>query len=127
MPKHKPAKAVISDARQLAFVALRSVYPGGFADVVLDRLLNQTKLSGNDRRLATELVYGGVRRQRTLDALIDQLGKKRADQQPPDLRIILHLGLYQLRYLDQVPAPAVVDTTVNLAKQNGFPALGRGC
>lgn len=123
MTKHKSAKAGIADARQLAFIALRLVYQGAFTDVVLDRLLSQTELSSKERRLATELVYGGVRRRRTLDTLIDQLGKKRADQQPPELRIILHLGLYQLRYLDQVPAPAVVDTTVKLAKHNGFYPL----
>ena len=123
MRKNKPSQAVITDARQLAFIALRSVYQGAFADVVLERLFNQTELNSQERRLATELVYGGVRRRRTLDALIDQLGKKRAHQQPPDLRVILHLGLYQLRYLDQIPASAAVDTSVDLAKKNGFSPL----
>ncbi|MBD1862115.1 16S rRNA (cytosine(967)-C(5))-methyltransferase [Trichocoleus desertorum] len=109
--------------RQLAFLALRSIQRDAFADVALDRVLQDAELSNQDRRLATELVYGSVRRQRTLDALIDQLGKKKAHQQPPDLRAILHLGLYQLRYLNQIPASAAVNTTVELAKQNGFPGL----
>ena len=64
----------------------------------------------------TELVYGTVRRRRTLDALIDQYGKRPASQQQADLRQILRLGFYQLRYLEQVPDHAVVDTTVQLAK-----------
>jgi 16S rRNA (cytosine967-C5)-methyltransferase len=64
-----------------------------------------------------------VRRQRTLDALIDQLGKKKSHEQPPDLRLILHLGFYQLRYLNHIPASAAVNTTVELAKQNGFVGL----
>lgn len=109
--------------RQLAFIALRSVYRGAFADVALDRALQGTQLSDPDRRLVTELVYGSVRRQRTLDALIDQLGKKKSSQQPPDLRVILHLGLYQLRYLDHIPDSAAVNTTVELAKHNGFSGL----
>ena len=109
--------------RQLAFLALRSIQRDAFADVALDRVLQDAELNSQDRRLATELVYGSVRRQRTLDALIDQLGKKKAHQQPPDLRAILHLGLYQLRYLSQIPASAAVNTTVELAKQNGFPGL----
>ncbi|AFY64871.1 16S rRNA (cytosine(967)-C(5))-methyltransferase [Geitlerinema sp. PCC 7407] len=111
-----------SDARQLAFQALRAVQRGGYADVVLDRLLRQADLQPADRRLATELVYGSVRQQRTLDALVDQLGTKRLDQQPPDLRFLMHLGLYQLRYLSQVPAAAAVNTTVEIAKHN---RLGR--
>ena len=108
-------------ARQVAFAALRSIQRGAFADVVLEKMLRQSDLTAVDRRLVTELVYGSIRRQRTLDALIEQLAKKKT--QPPELRLILHLGLYQLRYLNQIPASAAVDTTVNLAKQNGFNGL----
>ncbi|NJR65800.1 MAG: hypothetical protein HC772_11480 [Leptolyngbyaceae cyanobacterium CRU_2_3] len=114
---------VRANARQVAFLALRAVLRGAFADVALDRLLQQFALKGSDRRLATELVYGSIRRQRTLDALIDQLGKKKAQDQPPDLRLILHLGLYQLRYLNQIPVSAAVDTAVELSKQNGLSGL----
>jgi 16S rRNA (cytosine967-C5)-methyltransferase len=71
----------------------------------------------------TELVYGSVRRSRSLDALIDQLGKKKAHQQPPELRTILHIGLYQLRYQERIPPSAAVNTTVELAKENGFKGL----
>ncbi len=109
-------------SRQLAFLALRNVHRGAFADVAVDKVLHKTDLSAADRRLLTELVYGCVRRQRTLDALIDQLATKKT-QQPPDLRIILQLGLYQLRYLNQIPPSAAVNTAVELAKQSGFSGL----
>ena len=112
-----------ANTRQLAFLALRSVHRGAFADAALDRAFRQVELNSLDRRLLTELVYGSVRRQRSLDALIDQLGKKTAQQQPPDLRVILHLGLYQLRYLSHIPDAAAVNTTVELAKANGFKGL----
>jgi 16S rRNA (cytosine967-C5)-methyltransferase len=113
----------MENPRASAFVALRSVHRGAYADVALDRVLHQADLNPVDRRLVTELVYGSVRRQRSLDALIDQLGKKQAHQQPPHLRTILHLGLYQLRYLSQIPAAAAVNSTVGLAKENGFSGL----
>ncbi len=109
------------DARQLAFVTLRAVQRGAYADVALDRSLAKVSLEARDRRLATELVYGSVRRQRTLDALIDQLATK--PQQPPDLRLVLQLGLYQLRYLHQIPPMAAVNSSVELAKQNGLAGL----
>ncbi|MBW4521704.1 MAG: 16S rRNA (cytosine(967)-C(5))-methyltransferase [Scytolyngbya sp. HA4215-MV1] len=114
---------VAASPRQLAFLALRAVHRGAFADVALDRVLDHTKLGASDRRLLTELVYGSVRRQRTLDALINQLAKKKASQQSPDLRLLFHLGLYQLRYLTQVPVSAAVNTTVDLAKHNGLAGL----
>ncbi|HEY9610428.1 16S rRNA (cytosine(967)-C(5))-methyltransferase [Allocoleopsis sp.] len=114
----------MQNPRQLAFLALRDVYRrGAFADIALDRVLRNTQLTSADRGLVTELVYGTVRRQRTLDALIDQLGKKKAHQQPPELRTILHIGLYQLRYQERIPASAAVNTTVELAKENGFKGL----
>ncbi|MEH2252292.1 16S rRNA (cytosine(967)-C(5))-methyltransferase RsmB [Nostoc sp.] len=113
----------MTNPRQLAFIALRDVHKGAYADVALDRVLQKVNLADSDRRLLTELVYGSVRRQRTLDALIDQLAQKKSHQQPKDLRSILHLGLYQLRYQERIPASAAVNTTVQLAKENGFPGL----
>lgn len=113
----------MTNPRQLAFIALRDVHKGAFADFALDKVLQRVNLPNHDRRLLTELVYGSVRRQRTLDALIDQLASKKSHQQPQDLRSILHLGLYQLRYQERIPASAAVNTTVQLAKENGFSGL----
>jgi len=118
------AKAATTDPRQLAFETLCEITKkDAYADVALDRHLAKSKLANRDRALATELVYGCVRRRRTLDAMIDRLAKKSAEQQPPDLRIVLHLGLYQLVYSDRIPTSAAVDTTVNLAKRNRLAGL----
>jgi 16S rRNA (cytosine967-C5)-methyltransferase len=114
---------MLLNPRQVAFFALRDVHKGAFVDVAIDRILNKTNLANFDRRLVTELVYGSVRRQRTIDAIIDKIAKKKSQQQPKDLRTILHLGLYQLRYQERIPASAAVNTTVDLAKENGFPGL----
>jgi 16S rRNA (cytosine967-C5)-methyltransferase len=110
-------------ARQAAFIALKAIHKGAFADVALDRVLEQQPFSNPDRRLLTELVYGCIRRLRTLDTLIDQLARKPAADQPKDLRTALHLGLYQLRYLQQIPPSAAVHTTVELLKQNSMAGL----
>lgn len=113
-----------NNPRQVAFFALRDVYRhNAFAEAALDKWLQKSSLSIQDKRLATELIYGCVRRQRTLDAIIDQLGKKKAEQQPVDIRIILHLGLYQLRFLNHIPESAAVDTAVELTKQNSLAGL----
>jgi 16S rRNA (cytosine967-C5)-methyltransferase len=114
----------VQNPRQLAFLALRDVWKkGAYTDIALGRVLVNSSLASVDRGLVCELVYGIVRRRRSLDALIDQLGTKKAEQQPPDLRIILHLGLYQLRYLDQIPPSAAVNTTVELTKENKLKPL----
>lgn len=129
--KHQKSKSQNLSPRQLAFIALRDVHKGAYADAALERVLQKVNFSAGesseqlrrDRRLVTELVYGCTRRLRTLDTLIDQLAKKKSHQQPKDLRTIIHLGLYQLRYQEKIPASAAVDTTVQLAKENGFAGL----
>ncbi len=110
------------NARHLAFIALKSVHKDAFTDVALDQVLSHSDLNHLDRGLVTELVYGSVRRMRTLDAIIDQIAQKKSANQPPDLRTLLHLGLYQLRYLN-IPESAAVNTTVELAKISGFSGL----
>ncbi|MEG5174814.1 16S rRNA (cytosine(967)-C(5))-methyltransferase [Microcoleus sp. B3-D7] len=114
----------MQNPRQIAFLALREVHRrGAFADAALDRAFSNSQLNDLDRRLVTELVYGSVRRMRSIDFIIDQLATKKSSQQPPELRTILHLGLYQLEYLNQIPPSAAVNTTVQLAKENGFSGL----
>lgn len=113
----------MTNPRQVAFIALRDVHKGAYTDVALDRALQKANLLDSDRRLVTDLLYGSVRRQRTLDFIIDQLATKKSHQQPTELRTILHLGLYQLRYQERIPASAAVNTTVELAKENGFAGL----
>lgn len=112
------------NARYAAFLCLQSIYlKQDYTDIALNRVLNQTDLGQQERGLTTELVYGIVRHQRTLDALVAQFGTKQAHQQPPKLRILLHLGLYQLRYLDHIPPSAAVNTSVELAKTQGLKKL----
>jgi len=112
-------------ARQIAFLTIREIeQKQGYTDVVLARYLNKNSyLSKLDKNLINQLVYGTVRHKRTLNSLINQLAQKKARQQPLNLRIILQLGLYQLCYLDKIPPSAVVNTSVELAKQNGLKKL----
>jgi 16S rRNA (cytosine967-C5)-methyltransferase len=109
--------------RQLVLFALKDLETGSFTDIVVDRLLSKFQLSDVDRHLFTELVNGIIRRKRTLDAIIDRLAKQPAHRQPPNLRYLLRLGLYQLRYLDRIPESAAVNTTVDLAKTNDLAGL----
>jgi len=116
---------VPTTARQWALSVLLQVQGGAYADVALHRTLTQATLSAQDAALVTELVYGTVRRQRTLDGLISQLGTRPAEKQPPVLRLVLQVGLYQLRYLKAIPASAAVNTSVDLAKANGLGQLSK--
>jgi 16S rRNA (cytosine967-C5)-methyltransferase len=109
--------------RRVAWQVLQAVAAGAYADGALERELGRMPLSPADRGLATELAYGAIRQRRLLDAWLDQLGKVPAERQPPKLRWLLHIGLYQLLASDRVPPSAAVSTTVELAKRGGLARL----
>lgn len=116
--------STLANPRQIAFLTLQEIdRHQTYTDVALDRILSKNSLEVRNRSLVSQLVYGIIRTERSLDSLIDLLGKKKAHQQPPKLRRVFHLGLYQLRYLTQIPSSAAVNTTVELAKINGLSRL----
>ena len=112
------------NARQIAFSILQDIiFKGSYADIALNRGLEKTQPNQQDRALVTELVYGVVRRQRTLDAIIDQFAKKKSHQQVPDILLVLRLGIYQLGYMSAIPESAAVNTSVELIKQTKYSQL----
>ena len=109
--------------RRFAWEILEVVAAGGYADVAFDRVLRGTTLSVQDRGLVTEMAYGAIRQRRRLDGWLDRLGRVPASKQPPRLRWLLHVGLYQLLCMERIPDAAAVNTTVELAKRHGLKRL----
>ena len=70
-----------------------------------------------DRALATEVVLGTLRRQNALDHVLRSLSSRRLDTLEPLVLSALRLGIYQLQYLDRVPAYAALDGTVEAVKR----------
>jgi 16S rRNA (cytosine967-C5)-methyltransferase len=97
-------------------VLLRIHNEGCFADQLMDRELTGGQLSGPDRGLFAELVFGVLRRQGTLDHILAGLVTQPLAKLEPQVLILLRLGLYQLVYLDRIPESAAVNETVNLTK-----------
>jgi len=82
-------------------------------------LAEQNAIPPRDRAFVQELFYGCLRHRLALDFLLRQL----AGRPPrPVVADILHLGLYQLCFLDKIPAHAAVNESVALAKQLASPA-----
>jgi 16S rRNA (cytosine967-C5)-methyltransferase len=107
----------ISVARTIAFdVLLRVAKRDAYADDVLRAELDGT-VKTEDAGLATELALGVLRWQRLVDFVIDRYLKKPANTADVEVRIALRLGLYQLLFLDRVPAHAAVHESVELVKR----------
>ena len=106
----------ISPARITAYSILLRVDSGEShsAELIAE---NQKQLEGPDRGLCHQVVLGTLRRQMLIDRVIQSMTKgKKLDR---EVRIILRLSIFQLRFLDRVPGYAVVNDAVNLAHRAG--------
>ena len=108
----KPSE--ISPARFVAFKILQQVESGAFSSVVL--AAEEPQLQAADRALCHELVLGVLRRQLTLDKIVEHFSKRAVESLDLPVRIALRLGLYQLRYLTRIPGSAAVNESVNLVR-----------
>ncbi len=110
------------DARSLALqVLLDCRLHEAFVQEVLDRQLSQSPLSPPDRRLATQLAYGVMRRRGTLFALLKPLIAREPRQVEAWLWDVLGVGAFQLAFLQQMPVHAALHETVELAERFGRP------
>jgi 16S rRNA (cytosine967-C5)-methyltransferase len=112
-------------ARECALAVVRRVFEdGAWADRSLHAEAARLGLDARERALATRLAYGTVQRKATLDHLIEAFSARPVGRLEPLVLAALRLGLYQLAFLDRVPAHAAVDATVELVKQGAPRAAG---
>ncbi|MFH8451701.1 RsmB/NOP family class I SAM-dependent RNA methyltransferase [Streptomyces fungicidicus] len=116
-PYRRPKKDPV---RILAFEALRAVDErDAYANLVLPPLLRKARESGDfearDAALATELVYGTLRRQGTYDAVVAACVDRPLREVDPPVLDVLSLGAHQLLGT-RIPTHAAVSATVELAR-----------
>lgn len=116
--------AVPATARELALETLLKVETSGaYSNLQLNRELQEAQLSRADAGLATEMVYGTIQRQLTLDYWLKQFITKGFNKLEPWVLLLLRLSLFQLLYLDRIPAHAAVNEAVTLAKKRGHAGI----
>ncbi len=95
-------------------------------DAALDRTLRRREnLSPRGRRFLSQLVYGSVRHWRLLDHAVQPLLRQPLGEMPPPMQWVLRLGVFQSLFCDQVTHPAMVHTSVDLARKRGHAGLAK--
>ncbi|MGH9556676.1 MAG: 16S rRNA (cytosine(967)-C(5))-methyltransferase RsmB [Terriglobales bacterium] len=108
-----------SPARAAAFdVLLRVEQQEAFASELLHSARLDT-LSPADRALATELTLGVLRWRSHLDNAITRASSQPLAKLDAEVLTALRLGIYQMAFLDRVPARAAVNESVELVKRAG--------
>lgn len=105
------------NCRKLAVKILNRVLnEGAYSNIIISKELNEVELSDKDKALLTEIVYGVLRRKKTLDIIISNFVKdiKLMDK---DILNILRVAVYQMNFLDKIPSYAACNEAVEMAKE----------
>ena len=117
-PTH--GKTAPANARLLALRVIDSVFSNGaYSNIALNKTFSTNKISDLDRRFVTELVYGCIKAKGTLDWILEQNVSRPLNKISPVILNILRLGVFQVYFLERIPASAACNEAVNLAKKFG--------
>jgi 16S rRNA (cytosine967-C5)-methyltransferase len=107
----------LAPARKAAFAALLAVDRGAWSAEAL--AAKSVHLDPRDAGLASDIVFGVLRRRGELDDVIRQYSKVPLERLDPEVWIALEMAFYQIRFLDRVPSHAAVNDAVELARRSG--------
>ncbi|WP_367342166.1 16S rRNA (cytosine(967)-C(5))-methyltransferase RsmB [Limosilactobacillus sp.] len=113
-----------NNARWLAVGVLdRVTKQHAYSNLQLNQVLQTHPLSDADRHLMTNIVYGVLQHKLTLDYWLEPfIGRKKIDNW---VRVLLWTAIYQYHYLDRLPAYAVTNESIDIAKAKGNPGTRR--
>ena len=121
----QPSRVRPSDPRSAALRILERIESGaGYSNILLASEFGRTAADEKDRALTSALVLGVTERRLTLDYFISCLSSRPDGSIDGNVRNVIRMGMYQLAYMDGIPAHAAVNETVKLL--DGLPGADRG-
>lgn len=118
----QPGANSISPAREAALKALvRFDKDDAYLKLALPSFTST--LPAHEKALAVKLASGTVQHLNTIDWVLALFSRRALDRYTPWLRNLLRLSAFQILYLERVPAYAVVNEAVNLARRFGHPGV----
>lgn len=97
---------------------------GVHSHIALGEVLEKYQyLEKKSRAFISRLAQGTLERMIELDAVIDQYSKTPVKKMKPVICCIMRSAVYQLLYMDSVPASAACNEAVRLAGKRGFSGL----
>lgn len=113
----------MANPREIAMKAIYDVeFENAYSNMALKKRLSSSELSKQDKALVTNIVYGVIDKQITLDYIIANYSKLKLKKISKFILIILRIGIYQIMYMDKIPNSAAVNESVKLAKRYGHGA-----
>lgn len=92
-------------------------------EIINDMISKYSRMDGRDRALFVKLIHGTLEYQIQIDYIIDSFSKIKVEKMKPYIRNLLRMSVYQLLYLDKIPANSICDEAVKLIKKTAFNGL----
>ena len=111
--------------RELVLEILMQVTKEGeYSHLVIRSVLEKYQyLEKQERAFLTRVSEGTLEYMIELDYIINQFSKVKVNKMKPVIRNIMRMSVYQLKYMDSVPASGACNEAVKLAKRKGFSSL----
>ena len=116
--------SMVNDRELVLEILLAVDRDGEYSHIALRNVLdNHQYLDKSERAFITRVTEGTLEHRIELDYMIDQFSKVKTAKMKPVIRWIIRSGVYQLKYMDSVPASAACNEAVKLAVKRGFGGL----
>ena len=102
---------------------IRTLEKGELGHLVLREIYEDPVLSSRDLAFINRLYSGTLEKLVYLDFILDVCSNVPVKKMKPVIRNILRMSLYQMEYMDAVPAPVSIDEGVKLTRKKGFASL----
>lgn len=105
----------MNNLRSEIIKSLIRVESGSYSNILLDSKLKEVEDS-RDKSLFTEVFYGVIRNKLYLDYIVSDFASTSLDKMDKEVLMGLRVGIYQLFFLDKVPARAAIYESVEGVK-----------
>lgn len=114
-------------AREMAFKLLFQTDVGRNPwQQAMDRMLEEEPLPDKSREFLEQLVKGTLRHLKEIDQLISQHSREWSLERMANTdRNILRMAVFEIKYIEDVPAGAAINEAVELAKRYGDENSGK--
>ncbi|MFD2443472.1 16S rRNA (cytosine(967)-C(5))-methyltransferase RsmB [Bacillus sp. CGMCC 1.16607] len=113
----------MKNVRETALDLLETIEKNqSYSNLLLHHAIEKNKVPERDVGLLTELIYGTLQRQMTLDFYLEPFINQ-SKKLEKWVRHLLRMTLYQLVFLDKIPDHAAIFEAVEIAKKRGHKGI----
>lgn len=109
----------VKNIRIISFNILYEVlFNNKLLNKVIDEKFDREKLSENDKSFIKRECTGTIEKLQKIDEIIDKYSKVKTKKLDKNILIVLRLAIFELEFMDKVPAFATINEFVNIVKHS---------